>query len=520
MSVKRRTRKVSIIETERLVEAAMRHKGWLIPTTVDQVEQAEAAIADDVQLPESLLQPPSLLQKPAKAYSRKQGRDPYWTHNSVLLFAQDRDPIEAVTQYSRETVLRALESGWSGPPYDPFALAELLRIRVVPTQDIVEARTIANASGNFTIEFNPTRPPARIRYSVAHEIAHTLFPDCAAAVRHRGTHSNMTSDEWQLEMLCNLAASEILMPLGSLSKESDLSVSVDSVWKLRKKYEVSSEAVLLRLARLTERACVVFAARREDDTGRYYIDYSFASRSWTNWFRPGFSLPKTAKAHECTAIGYTAKGLEQWFRTAEECYTEYLGIPPYRGQTFPRVLGILSPKTPSAGGKLITYLNGDAAAPRGVGNQLILQLVNDKALTWGAGFAKSVRAKWPTLQSRFTEWVQSRDPEFKLGGVHFAEIEPTLHLASLVAQHGYGPSPKPRIRYKALAECLQKVARYAIENESIVHMPRIGTGQSGGSWDVVSEIVDESLCSLGIDVFVYDLPNAEVSKPHQQRLMF
>jgi Zn-dependent peptidase ImmA (M78 family)/O-acetyl-ADP-ribose deacetylase (regulator of RNase III) len=517
MSGTRRIRKVSNIETERLIQSALRHKGWLIPTTVEQVQKAEAAIAkDEVQLPESLLRPPDLA-KCTKLQTRTSQKS-YWTHDSVLLFARDRDPIETVTQRARETVMRALELGWSGPPYDPFALAELLRIRVVPTQEVVDARTTASASGNFTLEFNPTRPPARIRYSVAHEIAHTLFPDCAAAVRHRGTHSDMAKDEWQLEMLCNLAASEILMPLGSLAKENDLTVSVDAIGKLRKKYQVSSEAVLLRLTRLTERACVVFAARRDPGSARYYVDYSIASRSWKNWLRPGFALPKLARVHECTAIGYTAKGLEQWLHTAEECYAEYLGIPAYLGQTFPRVLGIVSPKSPSPEGKLLIYLKGDATVPRGRGHRLIVQLVNDKALTWGAGFAKSVRTKWPTLQTRFTEWVQNRDPEFRLGGVHFTEIEPTLHLASVVAQHGYGPSPKPRIRYKALAECLHKVARFAIEHGSSVHMPRIGTGQSGGSWDVVSEIVDESLCGLGIEVFVYDLPHGEVKEPNQQRL--
>ena len=34
----------------------------------------------------------------------------------------------------------------------------------------------------------------------------------------------------------------------------------------------------------------------------------------------------------------------------------------------------------------ITYLRGDATAPRGTGNQLIAQVVNDSALTWVEGF--------------------------------------------------------------------------------------------------------------------------------------
>ena len=65
------------------------------------------------------------------------------------------------------------------------------------------------------IEYNPNRPRERRRYSVAHEIAHTLFPDCAKRVRHRGSHHGKRpgSDDWQLEALCNIAAAEILMPV-------------------------------------------------------------------------------------------------------------------------------------------------------------------------------------------------------------------------------------------------------------------------------------------------------------------
>jgi hypothetical protein len=37
-------------------------------------------------------------------------------------------------------------------------------------------------------------------------------------------------------------------------------------------------------------------------------------------------------------------------------------------------------------------------------------------------------------------------------------------------------------------------------------MPRIGSGQSGGSWETVEEIVRETVIPKGIAVTVYDLP--------------
>src|SRR5215472_10103463 len=87
-----------------------------------------------------------------------------WTHPSVVALAASigTSPVSAITAKARETVFKAIQSGWSGPPYDPFALAEFLKISIEPRQDVVDARTLAAAEGQFRIEFNPNRSPARI----------------------------------------------------------------------------------------------------------------------------------------------------------------------------------------------------------------------------------------------------------------------------------------------------------------------------------------------------------------------
>jgi hypothetical protein len=61
-------------------------------------------------------------------------RRTYWTNTSVLSLIKHSgaDPIQAVTEKARFLALNAIERGWSGPPYDPFALADLLKIRVIP----------------------------------------------------------------------------------------------------------------------------------------------------------------------------------------------------------------------------------------------------------------------------------------------------------------------------------------------------------------------------------------------------
>jgi hypothetical protein len=62
------------------------------------------------------------------------------------------------------------------------------------------------------ILYNPTRPPGRVAFSVAHEIAHTFFPNSVSGARFR-TMCNPDSREGnELERPCDLAASELLMP--------------------------------------------------------------------------------------------------------------------------------------------------------------------------------------------------------------------------------------------------------------------------------------------------------------------
>src|SRR3569833_3263699 len=144
-----------------------------------------------------------------KVTSRSRATRGYWTNRSVLSFAGSDQPVYAMQRRVRALVLDAIERGWSGPPFDPFQLADFLSIDVVPSLDVLEART-GTVGSRFRIEYNPNRGVNRARYSIAHEIAHTLFPDCAETIRHRKPYHSSEGDNWQLEMLCNVGAAEIL----------------------------------------------------------------------------------------------------------------------------------------------------------------------------------------------------------------------------------------------------------------------------------------------------------------------
>src|SRR5580698_6980462 len=253
-------------------------------------------------------------------------RESQWTNKSVLTLG-DRDPISEIVSRARHYVLDAIEEGWSGPPYNPFSLAEMRGMRLLPTEEILDARTRSDREGNFTIEFNPQRPAARMRYSIAHEIGHTLFKDCAEAIRNRATHQDMKKDDWQLESLCNMAAAEILMPFGTFQEEVSVRPSAGLVLDLRHKYLVSCEAIVNRLIRLSTYPCFAFFARVDNSASRYFVEYYIPSPALREDFaiRQGYVLPLSSRASACTAIGARDQEDARWVSNKESWFIEYLG---------------------------------------------------------------------------------------------------------------------------------------------------------------------------------------------------
>ncbi len=430
----------------------------------------------------------------------------YWTNESVLRFAGDLDPVDAVEDAAQQLVLEAVEHKWQGPPFDPFELARIRGIPVVPMQELRDARTVPTG-GKVRIEYNPTRPPQRLRFSVAHEIAHTMFPDVAEAARYRNNPKHGPADAWQLELLCNIAAGEILMPTASLPELREGDFNIERLMALRREYGVSTEALLRRATKLSVKPVAMFAASRTDPqraASPFRIDYAVPSRAWQPTLHAGLRRPADSVLAECTAVGFTARRHEDWSRTLENVEVEAVGAPPFPEQRYPRVLGLLRPHGVRAVTETaLTILHGDATEPRGPGLKLIVHLVNDKTPNWGGAFARALRDRCPDAQDDFRAWVQADPRRLTLGAVHISHTAAEINVATLIAQHGYGPSASPRVRYGAIKECLEVVAEYARVTGASVHMPRIGAGQAGGRWPIIRELIEEALTRHGTAVTVY-----------------
>lgn len=436
-------------------------------------------------------------------------RSHQWTNSSALLLAQGRDPVEAVREKARHITLRALDTGMQ-PPVDPFKLAELLGIPVVASPDIRDARTVVAETGQLTIEFNPDRPRTRVRYSIAHELAHTLFPDCSEHVRHRAAYHELTGDDYQLEALCNIAASEFLMPIGSLPRTHPATLAIEDVLALRKQYEVSTEAILIRLAQVLDGSYAMFSAAPIEDGEhrRYRYDYVVPGREW-QFGKPviGSLAPLDTVLRECSAIGYTRTAHEIWWAPDTPFAVGAVGVPPYPGSVFPRVVGfVTTPDAPDP--RDITYEHRDAADPPwNAGRPLIAHIVNDRTPRWGGGFARNLGRRYPQVQEEFISWTRASPSNLQLGEMHVTDLPDTPLVAHMVAQQGYATA-RPGIRYEALERCLDSLALAAKRIGAAIFMPRIGTGEAGGDWRIIEPLLREHLLSDDIRVTVYDPPGS------------
>lgn len=428
-----------------------------------------------------------------------------WTNPSVISLAGDEDPVSAILDRARGKIFEAMERGWSGPPFDPLQLADMLKIPVVPLEEVEDARLIHH-KGRPRIEFNPNRSRERVRFSIAHELAHLIFPDAAERVRYRAHSEKARNDDWQIELLCNLAAAEILMPAGSFPELADEDLDISRLLQLRAEFMVSAESALLRVVRLTSKPAAVFASARENSSPQYRIDYVIGSRAWTP--KSGErTLSEASALKECTAVGFTAK--EKIKLGPTPVWLECVGVPPYPHTRYPRVVGLLRPLSDLPPAPRINYLHGDAADPRGDGVRIIAHVVNDTTPNWGGyGFAPHLRDLFPEAQESFRQWAAGG---LQLGTSQLFKADSNLYIFSMIAQHNYGKrAASIPLSYGALDHCLGELASQASKLGASVHMPTIGAGQAKGDWGVIEEMVERQLGSH--DVSVYLLPGAVL--PH------
>jgi O-acetyl-ADP-ribose deacetylase (regulator of RNase III) len=155
--------------------------------------------------------------------------------------------------------------------------------------------------------------------------------------------------------------------------------------------------------------------------------------------------------------------------------------------------------------KTITYLKGDATIPNIKGNKIIAHICNDIG-GWGRGFVMAISKKWSKPEKEYRLWYKNRaNNDFGLAALQVIKVTDDLFIANMIGQKGIKKSNnKVPIRYEAVETSLIKVAIEAKKIKASIHMPRIGCGLAGGRWEEIELIIQRTLLSQNLEVYVYD----------------
>ena len=139
-------------------------------------------------------------------------------------------------------------------------LASLAGVKVLPMSNSPsqnrEALLFRSGNGDANAFFDPTLSEGRANFSIGHEIVHTFFPNSRHGARFRSLHLDESREATELERLCHLGASELLMPEEEFLEERGDEFGLKDVSRLAGRFGSSYEAALYRLATTYPRLAV------------------------------------------------------------------------------------------------------------------------------------------------------------------------------------------------------------------------------------------------------------------------
>lgn len=112
----------------------------------------------------------------------------------------------------------------------------------------------------------------------------------------------------------------------------------------------------------------------------------------------------------------------------------------------------------------------------------------------GSGVALAVKETYPHVHLDYvTEYHKNG---LTLGRAYPVLAKPGLHIWNAITQDTYG-SIKRCVSYDAIQTCFQDI-NYVIPFiestvEPIVHIPMIGAARGGGNWEIIREIIEQTM---------------------------
>lgn len=155
------------------------------------------------------------------------------------------DPVQAIMQRAQEVVgLSGLKRPFQNLPL----LASIQNVSRVVEVEMAGAGCLIPTPDGYHIHVNRSDALRRRRFTICHEIGHTLIPSGSGMVtRHEDAATGSYRHEQEEEFFCDLAASELLIPTGEFLRTlAHHRLHVWSIERLAEEYGASLEATAVK----------------------------------------------------------------------------------------------------------------------------------------------------------------------------------------------------------------------------------------------------------------------------------
>ena len=112
----------------------------------------------------------------------------------------------------------------------------------------------------------------------------------------------------------------------------------------------------------------------------------------------------------------------------------------------------------------------------------------------GSGVALAVKRSFPSAYKSY--WDRFQTSGLELGAAYPINVDPGLVVWNAITQGEFGGGVR-QVSYDAVQTCFQQVNDYIGEKDrqvpQEVHIPMIGAARGGGNWEIIREIIEQTM---------------------------
>ena len=249
---------------------------------------------------------------------------------ALMTHAASGESAEDVIRRMARDIVAKHRHFWKGPPFCPYELADLEGVIVEEAPcDIKSDGRIFPKGQQVYIQYRPGQSDERTRFTIFHELAHTLFPDCYKRERRRSPAEKAERD---FENLCNLAASEFLFPLDEFSTDlGSQPIHANSVLTLAARYRASVDATAWRIVHLSSvptcAAFVNYSPPKPKSVTSLSVKYSVANSLFKYDVHPNLRINSKSIGNKVYSEKKPQGSQESWFLSGQMRWLRVEAIP-------------------------------------------------------------------------------------------------------------------------------------------------------------------------------------------------